>query len=78
MGDARAVCAALQETTAGWCMGESRAKFLHCVRTACILRTQRLRYSPKNTCPLSSSTSKQQSPHENNETAFKLGNQLSL
>ena len=26
------------------------AKFLHCVRTACILRTQRLGYSPKNTC----------------------------
>ena len=56
----------------------SWAKFLHYVRTACILRTQRLRYSPKNTCHLSSSTAKQQSPHENNETAFKLGNQLSL
>ena len=26
------------------------AKFLHWVRTACILRTQRLGYSPKNTC----------------------------
>ena len=45
------------------------AKFLHCVRTACILRTQRLGYSPKNTCHLSSSTAKQQSPHENNESA---------
>ena len=42
------------------------------VRTACILRTQRLGYSPKNTCHLSSSTAKQQSPHENNETAFNL------
>ena len=48
------------------------AKFLHCVRTACILRTQRLGYLPKNTCHLSSSTAKQQSPHENNETAFNL------
>ena len=28
------------------------AKCLHCVRTACILRTQRLGYSPKNTCHL--------------------------
>ena len=46
--------------------------------TARALRMQRLRYSPKNTCHLSSSTAKQQSPHENNETAFKLGNQLSL
>ena len=51
---------------------ESLAKFLHCVRTACIVRTQRLGYSPKNTCHLSSSTAKQQSPHENNETAFLL------
>ena len=40
--------------------------------TACILRTQRLGYSPKNTTHLSSSTAKQQSPHENNETAFNL------
>ena len=48
------------------------AKFLHCVRTACILRTQRLGYSPKNTCHLFSSTAKQQSPHENNKTAFTL------
>ena len=52
-------------------MKPSMAKFLHCVRTACILRTQRLGYSPKNTCHLSSSTAKQQSPHENNENAFK-------
>ena len=44
----------------------------HCVRTACILRTQRLGYSPKNTSHLSSSTAKQQSPNENNETAFNL------
>ena len=29
-----------------------QAKCLHCVRTACILRTQRLGYSPKNTCHL--------------------------
>ena len=28
------------------------AKCLHCVRTACILRMQRLGYSPKNTCHL--------------------------
>ena len=28
------------------------AKCLHCVRTACILCTQRLGYSPKNTCHL--------------------------
>ena len=48
------------------------AKFLHCVGTACILRTQRLGYSPKNTCHLSSSMAKQQSPHENNENAFNL------
>ena len=36
-----------------------------------MLRTQRLGYSPKNACHLSSSTAKQQSPHENNENAFK-------
>ena len=40
--------------------------------TACILRTQRLGYSPKNTSRLSSSTAKQQSPHHKNETAFNL------
>ena len=40
--------------------------------TACILRTQRPGYSPKNTCHLTGSTAKQQSPHENNETAFNL------
>ena len=45
---------------------------VHYVHTACILRTQRLGYSPKNTCHLSSSTVKQQRPHENNETAFNL------
>ena len=28
------------------------AKCLHCVRTVCMLRTQRLGYSPKNTCHL--------------------------
>ena len=48
------------------------AKLLHCVRTACILRTQRPGYSPKNTCYLTASTAKHQSPHENNETAFNL------
>ena len=37
-------------------------------------RTQRLGYSPKNTRHLSSSTAKQQSPHENNENAFKAFN----
>ena len=52
--------------------GDHKAKFLHWVPTACILRMQRLGYSPKNTCHLSSSTAKQQSPHENNETAFNL------
>ena len=30
----------------------SRAKISHCVRTAYILHTQRLGYSPKNTCHL--------------------------
>ena len=44
----------------------------HCVRTACILRTQRPGYSPKNTCHLTGCTAKQQSPHENDETAFNL------
>ena len=44
----------------------------HCVGTACILRTQRLGYSPKNTCHLFTSTAKQQSPHQNNKTAFSL------
>ena len=48
------------------------AKLLHWVRTACILRMQRPGYSPKNTCHLSGSMAKQQSPHENNETAFNL------
>ena len=45
---------------------------VHCVRTACILRTQRLGYSPKNTCHLFTSTANQQSPHQNNKTAFGL------
>ena len=49
-----------------------KAKLLHCVRTACILRTQRPGYSPKNTCHLFGSTTKQQSPHENSETALNL------
>ena len=44
----------------------------HCVRTACILRTQRPGYSPKNTCHLTGCRAKQQSPHENDETAFNL------
>ena len=48
------------------------AKLLHCVRTACVPRTQRPGYSPKNTCHLSGSTAKQQRPHENNEMAFDL------
>ena len=47
------------------------AKFLHRVRTACILRTQRLGYSPKNTCHLSSSMAKQQSPPVVHVTPFK-------
>ena len=47
-------------------------KFLHCVRTARILRTQRLGYSPKIAYHLSSSTAKQQRPHKNNEIAFNL------
>ena len=34
---------------------EDKAKLLHCMRTACILRTQRPGYSPKNTCHLSGS-----------------------
>ena len=49
-----------------------KAKCLHCVRTACIVRTQRLGYSPKNTTHLSSSTAKQQSPNQNNKTACSL------
>ena len=40
--------------------------------TACAVRTQRLGYSPKNTRHLTSSTAKQQGPHENNESAFNL------
>ena len=44
----------------------------HCVGTACILRTHRPGYSPKNTCHLTGCTAKQQSPHENDETAFNL------
>ena len=51
---------------------DPRAKLLHCVRTTCKLCTQRLGYSPKNTCHLSGITAKQQSPHENNEIAFNL------
>ena len=35
-----------------WLCAQTMAKCLHCVRTACILRTQRLGYSPKNTCHL--------------------------
>ena len=48
------------------------AKLLHCVGTVCIPRTQRPEYSPKNTCHLTGCTAKQQSPHENDETAFNL------
>ena len=48
--------------------GQVLALHAHCVHT----HTERLGYSPKNTCHLSSSTAKQQSPHENNETAFNL------
>ena len=40
------------------CECTTKAKFLHCVRTVRILCTQRLGYSPKNTCHLSSSTAK--------------------
>ena len=36
----------------------TRTKLLHCVRTACILRTQRPGYSPKNTCHLTGCTAK--------------------
>ena len=50
----------------------TKAKLLHCVHTACILRTQRPGYSPENTCHLTGSIAKQQSPHENNRTAFNL------
>ena len=51
--------------------GKLLAKFLHCVRTVCILRTQRLGYSPKNTRHLSSSMAKQQSPPVVHVTPFK-------
>ena len=40
--------------------------------------TQRPGCSPKNTCHMTGSTAKQQSPHENNETAFNFGTPLSL
>ena len=50
----------------------TKAKLLNCVRTACILLTQRPGYSPKNTSHLTGCTVKQQSPHENDETAFNL------
>ena len=59
----------------GWTLDWGRvclAKFLHCVRTACILHTQRPVYSLKNTCHLTGCTAKQQNPHENDETAFNL------
>ena len=49
----------------------SLAKFLHCVCIACILRTQRLGYSPKNTRHLSGSMAKQQSPPVVHVTPFK-------
>ena len=71
----------LSGTTSAYCskspaqhypMSSPLAKYLHCVRTACILRTQRPGYSPKNTCHLTGCTAKQQSPHENDETAFNL------
>ena len=57
-----------------WAMHKAwiRANLLHCVRTMCILRMHRPGYSPKNTCHLTSCKAKQQSPHENNETAFNL------
>ena len=54
------------------CVGNACALRGQCVRTACILRTQRPGYSPKNTCHLTGCTAKQQSPHENDETAFNL------
>ena len=37
------------------CYGQALALCAHCVCTACILRTQRPGYSPKNTCHLSDS-----------------------
>ena len=55
-----------------WDYGQVVALRAHCVGTACILRTQRPGYSPKNTCHLTGCTAKQQSPHENDETAFNL------
>ena len=54
------------------CVCTAWALRAHCVRTACILRTQIPGYSPKNTCHLTGCTAKQQSPHENDETAFNL------
>ena len=52
--------------------GQVVALSAHCVGTACILCTQRPGYSPKNTCHLTGCITKQQSPHENNETTFNL------
>ena len=52
------------------------AKLLHCVRTACALRAYCARRSrdthPRIPVTLLVCTAKQQSPHENDETAFNL------
>ena len=40
--------------------GATMAKLLHCMRIACILRTQRPGYSPKNTCHLTGCIANQQ------------------
>ena len=57
-----------------WCCipSDLRGKLLQCVSTVHILRMRMPGYSPKITCHLSDSTAKQQSPQDNNETAFKL------
>ena len=54
------------------CVRTAWALRAHCMHTACILRTQRPGYSPKNTFHLTGCAAKQQSPHENDETAFNL------
>ena len=68
----KTVCAGLFITRAkDLRMGNKNGHWPSCC-TACIQRMQWPGYSPKNTCHLTRCTAKQQSPHENNETAFNL------
>ena len=51
---------------------QQMGKLLYCVRSMHAVCTQMPGSSPKITYHLSDSTAKQQNPHNNNETAFKL------